>query len=72
MIMAGTKPKNIQKIFERELHEAKHQWGKEGANDEYSEDLADAYEEPEVDDEWSFYGHKRDPKQTESREWFED
>jgi len=61
-----------QKIFKRELHEAKQQWGKEGANNEYSEDLAEEYEEPDVDDKWSTYGHIRDPKQTESREWFED
>jgi len=61
-----------QKIFERELHEAKQQWKEEGANNEYSEDLAEEYEELEVDDEWSSYGQKRDSKQTESQEWFED
>jgi len=41
-------------------------------NNEYSEEIADEYEEPEVDDKWSSYGQKRDSKQTESREWFED
>jgi len=61
-----------QKIFQRELCEAKHQWKEEGVNDEYSEDLAEEYEEPEVDDESSFYGQKGDSKQTKSREWFED
>jgi len=61
-----------QKIFERELHEAKQQWGKEGVNNEYSEDLTEETEEPEVNDEWSSYGQKRDLKQTEFREWFKD
>jgi hypothetical protein len=61
-----------QKIFERELREAKQQWKEEGANNEYSEEIADEYEESYVDDEWSSYGQKdRDIKQTESREWFE-
>jgi len=60
-----------QKIFERELREAKQQWKKEGTNNEYSEELAEEYEEPEMDDEWSSYGQKLDSKQTESREWFD-
>ena len=60
-----------QKIFERELCEAKQQWKGNSAN-EYSEDIAEEYEEPEVDDEWSSYVQKRDSKQAESREWFED
>jgi hypothetical protein len=57
-----------QKIFERELREAKQQWKEEGANNEYSEELEEEYEE--IDDKWSSYGQKRDSKQTESREWF--
>jgi hypothetical protein len=59
-----------QKIFERELREAKHQWKEEGANNEYSEEIADKYEKSYVNDEWSWYGQIRDPRQTESREWF--
>jgi hypothetical protein len=59
------------KILERELREAKKQWKKEGANNEYSEGIAEEYEESEVDDKWSSYGQKRDSKQTESREWFQ-
>jgi len=61
-----------QKIFERELREAKQQWKEEGANNEYSEEIAEEYKEPEAEDEWSSYGIKRDSNQTESREWFED
>jgi len=61
-----------QKIFERELREAQQQWKEEGANNEYSEKIAEEYEESEVDDEWSSYGQKRDSKQIESQEWFED
>jgi len=61
-----------QKIFERELREAKQQWKEEGANNEYSEEIAEEYEESYVDDEWSSYGQKdRDTKQLESREWFD-
>jgi len=60
-----------QKIFERELREAKHQWKEEGANKEYSEELEEEYEGLELDDEWSSYGQKRDSKKTESREWFD-
>jgi hypothetical protein len=61
-----------QKIFERELREAKQQWKEEGANNEYSEEIAEEYEESYVDDEWSAYGQKdEDSKQTESREWFD-
>jgi len=60
-----------QKIFERELREAKQLLKEEGKIKEYSEDLAEEYEEPEVDDEWSSYGQKWDFKQTESREWFD-
>ena len=45
---------SYQKIFERELREAKHQWRKEGTN-EYSEEIAKEYQEPEVDDELSSY-----------------
>jgi hypothetical protein len=60
-----------QKIFERELREAQQQWKEDGANNEYFEEIIEKYEEQEVDDEWSCYGPKRDSKQTESREWFE-
>jgi hypothetical protein len=61
-----------QKIFERELREAKQAWKEEGANNEYSEEIVEEYEESYVDDEWSSYGQKdRDIKQTESREWFD-
>jgi hypothetical protein len=42
----------------------------EGVKNEYSEEITEEYEESEVDDEWSSYGQKRDSKQTESREWF--
>ena len=59
-----------QKIFERELREAKHEWKEQGANNEYSKEIAEEYEESEVDDEGLSYG-QRDSKQTESREWFE-
>jgi len=63
--------KYYQKIFERELRKAKQQWRDEGANDKYFEEIAEEYEEPEVDDEWSSYGQKdKDSKQTEYREWF--
>jgi len=58
-----------QKIFERELREAKQLWKEEGANEEHPEDLN---EENKEDDEWSSYGQKRDSTKTESREWFED
>jgi hypothetical protein len=40
------------KIFERELREAKQQWRKEGAKKEYSEEIAEEYEEQEADDDW--------------------
>jgi hypothetical protein len=60
-----------QKIFERELREAKQQWKKEGASNEYSEEIAEEYEELEEDEEWSSYGQKNDSRQTEPREWFE-
>jgi hypothetical protein len=63
--------KYYQKIFERELREAQHQWKEKGANNEYSEDIAEEYEESEVDDEWWFYGQKRDSQQTESPKLFE-
>jgi len=42
-----------QKICERELREAKQQCMEEGVNNKYSEDFAEEYEEPEVDNEWS-------------------
>jgi len=42
-----------QKIFERERREAKQLWKEEGANNEYSEEIAEEYEEPEIDDQWS-------------------
>jgi len=58
-----------QKIFERELREAKQIWKEENANKEYSEEIAEEYEEEEVDDEWSSYGQKRNSKQTESSDW---
>jgi len=61
-----------QKLFEIELRQANQQWKEEGANTEYSEDIAEEYQEPEVDDEWSSYGQKRDSRQNESRELFED
>jgi len=60
-----------RKIFERELPDAKQSWKEEGANIEYSVEIAEHYEESEVDDKWSSYGQKRDSKQTQSREWFE-
>jgi hypothetical protein len=41
-----------QKIFERELREAKQQWKEEGMINEYTEEITEEYEEPEVDDEW--------------------
>ena len=40
-----------QKIFERDLREAKQQWREEGASNEYSEDLAEEYKGSEADDE---------------------
>jgi len=58
-----------QKIYERELREAKYQWKEEGAHNEYSEDSAEEYEKPKVNDDWWSYGQK---DQTESRGWFED
>jgi len=61
-----------QKVFERELREAKHQWKEEGMNNEYSDEIAEEYEDPEIDDEWSSYGQQqRNSNQTESQEWFE-
>ena len=48
-----------QKIFERELREAKQQWKEESTKNEYSEEITEEYEEMEVDDEWSSYGHKK-------------
>jgi len=60
-----------QKIFKRELKEAKQQWKEEGENNEYSEEIAEEYEESEVDDEWSSYSRRKDLRETESREWFE-
>jgi hypothetical protein len=60
-----------QKIFERELREARQQWKEEGANNEYSEEIVEEYEESYIDDEWSSYGQKQDSKPTESREWFD-
>jgi flagellar biosynthesis/type III secretory pathway protein FliH len=51
-----------QRTFERELREAKQLWKKEAANNEYSEEITEEYEEPEVEDEWSLYGCKRDSK----------
>jgi hypothetical protein len=70
MIMAGTKPKNIiRKYSKRELREAKQAWKEEGANNEYSEEIAEEYEEPEEDDEWSSYGLRKDSKRTESSDW---
>jgi hypothetical protein len=60
-----------QKIFERELREARQQWKEERLNNEYSEGILEENEEPEIDDEWSSYRQKdRDLKQTEQREWF--
>jgi hypothetical protein len=56
-----------QKIFERELREAKQQWKEEGAENEYSEEVE--YEESEIDDEWSSYGQGKDSKQNESSDW---
>jgi hypothetical protein len=47
--------KYYQKIFKRELRKARQQWKEECANNEYSEDIAEEYKEPEVDDEWSSY-----------------
>ena len=53
-----------QKIFARDLREAKQLWKEEGAN-EYSKDIVEEYVEPEVDDKWSSYEQKRDSRQTE-------
>jgi len=61
-----------QKIFERELREANQILKEEGANTEYSEEIAEQSEESEVNDQWSSYGQNRDSKQTESGGWFED
>jgi len=58
-----------QKIFERELREAKHQWKEEVVNKEYSEEIAEEYEDSELDDEWTAYGQKRDSKRMESSDW---
>jgi len=57
-----------QKIFEREMSEARHQWKEEWVNNEYSGEIAEEYEEYEIDDEWSSYGQKKDSQQTESKE----
>jgi len=54
-----------QRIFKRELREAKQLWKEEGGNNEYSEEIAEQYEEPEVDVEWSSYVQKTPPTQTE-------
>jgi hypothetical protein len=59
-----------QKMFERDLREAKQQWREEGVNNEYSDEIVEEYDESYVDDEWSSYGQKKDSKQTESSEWF--
>ena len=61
----------FQKIFESEFGEAKQQWKDEGANTEYSEEIAEQYKESEVDDKWSFYGQEKDQEQTELWEWFD-
>jgi hypothetical protein len=55
-----------QKIFERELREMKLQWQKECGNVEHFENMNEEYVEPELDDEWTCYGQKKDSKQTES------
>jgi hypothetical protein len=60
-----------QKIFERELREAKQQWKEEGVNNEYSEEIEEEYKESEADDEWSNCGKDRDSKQNQSWEWFQ-
>ena len=44
-----------QKIFKKELREAKQFWKGEGTNNEYSEEIAEEYNELEIDDEWSSY-----------------
>jgi outer membrane protein assembly factor BamD (BamD/ComL family) len=59
-----------KKIFKRELREAKQLWKEEGVNNEYSEEMAEEYEE--ADDKWSSYRQKRDLNQSDSQEWFED
>jgi len=56
-----------QKIFKRELREAKQLLKEDGAHNEYSEDLAEEYEAPAMDDKWSSYEQKRDPEQTKSQ-----
>lgn len=44
-----------QRIFEIELREAKQQWNEGDGNDKHFEEITEEYEEPEVNDEWSFY-----------------
>jgi hypothetical protein len=58
-----------QRIFKRELREAKQVWKEEGSNIEYSEEITEEYKEEEIEDEWSSYGQKKDSKRTESSEW---
>jgi hypothetical protein len=37
---------------------------------EYSEEIAEEYEEPEVDDDWSSYGQKKgSSKHNDTSEW---
>jgi hypothetical protein len=47
-----------QKRFENEHREAKKRWKEDGANNKSSEEIAEEYEEPDVDDEWSLYRQK--------------
>jgi hypothetical protein len=47
-----------QRIFERELRDAKQQWQEDGMNNEYSEEVEEEYKESEVADEWSSSGQK--------------
>jgi len=41
-------------------------WKEEGANNEYSEEIAEEYKDPEVDDEWSSYG-QREPNSKQTK-----
>jgi hypothetical protein len=60
-----------QKIFEKELRETEQLWKEEVGDNEYSEVIAEEYEEPELDGKWSSYSQGRDSKQSESWDWFE-
>jgi hypothetical protein len=42
-----------QKVFKGEHREAKQQWKEECVNNEYSEEIPEENEEPEINDKWS-------------------